>query len=123
MLKYSALSVTEWYPLFASDSALLLEFIELGPAAPRRRATATTTPTRRNGRSRKRDPVARPPPKKARGARTCFSRIKLTAGKCAYTACKFGHSCVSCGGDHAAVACRSWDQKKADAFMTKHNIS
>ena len=43
---------------------------------------------------------------------TCFSRSDPSSAGCRYTDCIFSHTCASCGEDHAASACPSWEPPK-----------
>jgi len=112
MHKYADVKCDNWNALFDSDSALLVEHLIVAP--PRRERSVTARP-----RGRRADSPSPRPVKRAKRPKLCFSRLKLSAGKCSFTPCKFGHKCVSCGGDHAAVDCKTWDQGKADAFMAR----
>ena len=43
---------------------------------------------------------------------TCFSRSDPSVQACTYTDCRFSHDCVSCGANHLAKDCPSWDSSK-----------
>ena len=52
----------------------------------------------------------------------CKSRLDPKA-TCTYgTTCKFSHTCASCGGQHAASNCSTWDQTKANMVAKQFNL-
>ena len=85
---------------------------------------------RRRGRSRSRSPKragsrhsgrGRSPPR-GRGKSTsgrgggqskakCYSRTDPKVGDCSYASCRFCHKCATCGKDHSAAKCPSWNPK------------
>jgi hypothetical protein len=57
--------------------------------------------------------------KRTKSAKACNSR-KSVAGVCARgEACHFSHDCMSCGANHAASSCPSWDQSRVDAALRR----
>jgi hypothetical protein len=107
---------SDWASLFETDFALIHEFLAIAPP---------NNDGRRNKRGRSahggedRDHAVGPnrgqPRKRRREARTCFSRLQIEAGACKYDDCRFDHKCASCGQDHAAVDCPTWDASKVAA--------
>ena len=123
MLRYSNLETLEWFPLFDNDAGLLLQFADRSSAAPRRRTSTSLATSGRRERPRERLRTNRPEKKsRVTKAKTCYSRIKVSSGKCGFSPCRFSHACISCGGDHPASACRNWDQSKADAYLAKGGL-
>jgi hypothetical protein len=59
-------------------------------------------------------------PMRVRSEKPCFSRVDLNA-TCAYSDCVFSHACASCGRDHPASACPSWDAAKGAAAAAAMN--
>ena len=54
--------------------------------------------------------------------RICFSRARPSVGECSYAgACKFDHRCASCGADHPASKCPSWNEAKGQAAASVNN--
>ena len=55
--------------------------------------------------------------RREKSGKKCFTRLDPSKGKCFHKDCIFDHSCVSCGGDHAAVDCKDWDPAKGKRSM------
>jgi hypothetical protein len=45
------------------------------------------------------------------GLQCCFTRSDPAMGDCTYTKCRFSHNCATCGADHSAMDCPSFDMK------------
>jgi hypothetical protein len=123
---------TGWSEFFDTDSALLFQHLA-APSKPSQSSVSSkdtprksfNTSTERSGRKDRPRPSggagggARTPKKaQKRTPKNCFSRSDRSKGDCSFDPnCHFDHKCMSCGQDHAAASCPSWDQQKASALL------
>ena len=123
MSKYA--NEAEWAPLFRSDMPLLSEHVHTRPyhrdsgGRDRSISVKTRSQIKRDREETGRGYTSGGPKKKvhtgksSRRSRYCYSRINKTVGQCNKGGkCDFSHDCASCGKNHAAVDCPSWDAAK-----------
>ena len=69
-------------------------------------------PTPKVVKKDKKTPPGQPGPSRPVSTGVCYSRSDPDSDGCNYSSCRFSHACASCGLDHAAKDCPSFDQSK-----------
>ena len=145
MYKYQLDKADNWTEKFQSDYQLFQEHLQpvvAGSADGHKRErparmTAAEEPSKRGERKR--------PDKEGGGGRKrsaptsdsssggrkrtaphemlCNSRRAPVYKECTYAGCRYVHTCATCQGNHAAVACTQWNDTKAAAWIAQKGYS